>query len=210
MIGRNALLAMLLVLLMLAGCGASEQQTAKATVSKGEPFQAGGEAYMLSEIVHVTEYDTGEKLGYGVIVMMKSASAPVSFSADGGSVKSLIDLTLDDGSGGVYQSTNIAFAANDDSSGYLGYARFEFSLPKGAAFPQTGTFQYTDDSAEKYAVSFAGMEITRTIAGEDTEKPAEDPPEQAQRWGEGEELISSFAEFRVFVQDEDTYAMKNT
>lgn len=191
------------IVLLFAACGANGAKAPKEpeAASSGQAFQAGGDGYMLSEIVRLSGYDTDTQLGYGVIVLMKENSAPVSFSAGGSSVTSLVDVVLDDGSGGVYRSKNIAFVSNDDpGSSYLGVARFEFSLPRDAAFPETGKFHYTGNPAESRALSFAGMEATRTLDEGFTEAPAEDA-----KWDNGVEMATSYPELAVFVADPDTY-----
>ncbi|MHC1771907.1 MAG: hypothetical protein AB9907_09265 [Flexilinea sp.] len=156
-------LLLIAVLIMLSACSTRQTQTVPAAFKQGMSFQAGGSGYLLKEIVRVTDYDTDANLGYGVIVLMENGSAPVIISMSKGdtgfSPKSLIQMTLDDGNGGIYESANIAFKANDDDSIYLGYARFEFSLPKNVNFPKTGTFKYVGDAAEDCTLSFEGMEI---------------------------------------------------
>lgn len=186
--------------LLFAACGGNGAQgPAKEpeAVPSGQAFQVGGDGYMLSEIVRLSGYDTDTQLGYGVIVLMKENSAPVSFAAGGGSVTSLVDVVLDDGSGGFYRSKNIAFVSNDDTaSSYKGIARFEFSLPRDAAFPETGTFHYTGNPAESRALSFAGMEATRTLDEGFTEAPAQDAKTQS-------ETALSYEELAAFVNDPD-------
>lgn len=160
----TVLLACFLAAVMLSGCGENAVQETSDAVSQGA-FNAGGEGYMLSEIVRLSDYDTDGSLGYGVVVLMQSDKAPISFSMDSGnsnsSAKSLIGLTLDNGNGGLYHYSDVSFSLNDKGS-YKGKALFAFLLPKDSEFPTTGTFTYSGSPEEKIVLSFIGMELPKT------------------------------------------------
>jgi hypothetical protein len=155
-----------LLAVMMCSCSANVTQSAE-TAAQGEAFNVGGDGYMLSEIVRLTDYDTNESIGYGVVILMESDTAPISFSKNSGdavsSVQSLIGLTLDAENGGIYDYTDASFSLNEDSGNYKGKAVFKFSLPKDESFPQTGTFTYSGDPVEDIVLSFTGMELPVTV-----------------------------------------------
>ncbi len=152
-----------LLAMILCGCSVNATQSATEAAAQGEAFYAGSDGYMLSEIVRLADYDTDESIGYGVVILMESDTAPISFLKSSGaavsSVQSLIGLTLDAENGDFYNYTDASFSLNEDSSNYKGKAVFKFSLPKSASFPQTGTFTYSGDPAEEISLSFTGMDL---------------------------------------------------
>lgn len=198
-------ISILLTVIMLCACGNSAlQSSGNEAFSQGEPFEAGGEGYMLSEVVRIPGRDTEDAKGYGVIIFMESNTVPISFSIGGNdpvTPTSLIEVTLDDGNGGVYKYANVLFAENDNSD-YAGYAQFEFSLPESAAFPEKGTFIYYGGKKEERALRFEGMEASRIVTSRKSEATAPASP-AATPLPEGEEYASSYAELKVFAADSD-------
>lgn len=185
---------------MHGGCGVSTVQSTTDAVAQGEAFKAGDDSYMLSEIVRLPDYDTNGSIGYGVLILMKSDKAPISFSMSSGnsntSAQSLISLSLK-GSDGEYAYKDLSFSLNEGSD-YKGQALFAFSLPSDIAFPETGTFRYTGDPEEEVTLSFIGMEkpeITET-PGETSDVPettaeAEETPQNGISVTTFEELNSA-------------------
>lgn len=167
---RTGILLLACMAAMLGGCGTTMVQPKTNAVAQGEDFQSGSDSYMLSEIVRLPDYDTQDCVGYGVLILMKSDKAPISFSMNSGnsntSAQSLVSLSLN-GSGEEYTSMDVSFSSNDGGD-YKGKALFAFTLPNNAAFPETGTFRYTGNPTQEIALSFIGMEKP-----EATEEPIE-------------------------------------
>lgn len=167
-----------LLIVMMCGCSVNAAQSATEAATQGQAFNAGGDGYMLSEVVRIADYDTDESIGWGVVILMESDTAPISFSKNSGnavsSAQSLIGLTLDAENGGVYDYADASFSLNGDSDNYKGKAVFAFSLPKNASFPKTGTFTYSGDPAEEIVLSFSDMELPETAetTGETAAAPA--------------------------------------
>lgn len=200
----NTILILFMTIILSACATSVSQPLDNGVISQGEPFSIGGERYMLSEVVRIPGYDTEDTEGYGVIIFMEINTAPVSFSIGGSNPatpKSLIEVTLDDENGSVYKYANVLFAEND-ASNYAGYAQFEFSLPKNAAFPKKGTFIYYGDKKEEQSLIFAGMKATRTISSPKSETVAQASPAAAPL-AKGEKYASSYAELKVFTADSD-------
>lgn len=160
-----ALVLTLTLAVAAIGCGGQAQSNAPAPTAagsgRGDTFQAGGETYMLHKIVRLPDYDTDTTKGYGVVVLKKSNKAPFRFTMNAkgaGTPVSLIDVVLD-GENGVAASKNIVFGLSTDDKRFLGYARFEFSLPSSADFPETGTFVFSGNAKEKHPLRFEGMKI---------------------------------------------------
>ena len=150
---------------MLGGCHITTGQSITDAVAQGEAFQAGGDSYMLSEIVRLPDYDTENGVGYGVVILMKSDEAPISFSMSSENVntsaQSLISLSLN-GSEEEYAYKDITFSLNDGGD-YKGKALFAFTLPGDVSFPETGTFRYTGDPEQEITLSFADMKKPEAV-----------------------------------------------
>ena len=193
-----------LMAVMLVGCGASTVQSTAEAVGRGEAFEAGGEGYMLSEIVRLPDYDTQDGIGYGVLVLMKSDKAPVSFAMSAGnestSAQSLISLALDNGSGVEYAYKDVSFSLNEGGE-YKGKALFAFCLPGDAAFPETGTFRYTGDPPQELALSFSGME--KPEAAQEPEESEEAPvtTAAAEEAPENGVSVTTFDDLKTAAQD---------
>lgn len=190
---------------VLCGCGVNAAQSTMDAAVQGEAFQAGDDSYMLSEVVRLSEYDTDDSLGYGVVILMKSDKAPISFSMSSGnsdsSAQSLIALTLDNGNGGVYADKDVSFSLNEGGN-YKGKALFAFSLPKDADFPEIGTFTYSGDPTEEIGLSFAGLELPETaeISAEANDAQATAAVEESPL-SENEVSVTSFEELKSAAQD---------
>ncbi len=194
---------------MFCGCGVNTAQSkAGAAAKAGEAFQAGNDSYMLSEIVRLPDYDTGDSLGYGVVILMKSDKAPISFSMDSGSssAKSLISLALEDGSGTEYAYKDVSFSLNEGGD-YKGEALFCFTLPADAAFPETGTFTYSGDPVKEIALSFSGMQIPEAAEApaDDTQAAADEPEDSS--LAENVVSVTSFEELKSAAQDKAVKAI---
>ena len=133
-----ALLLAALTALALCACGQGAAQPAH--VAAGETFKMGDETYFLEKWVRCPEYDSDEKVGYGLCFLQVEGIAPIVISSGGYS--SLIDMTLDV-EGGAVSTRNISFIGVEDVEGFAGRVTFEFALDKGAVLPASGTFYHT-------------------------------------------------------------------
>ncbi len=189
---------------MLSGCGATTAQSTTDTVTQGEAFQAGDDSYMLSEIVRLTDYDTQSSIGYGILILMKSDKAPISFSMSSGnsstSAQSLLSLSLDNGSGEEYACKEVSFSLNEGGD-YKGKALFAFSLPNDAAFPETGTFRYTGDPEKEIALSFAGMEKPEVTEAPGETSNVPETTDQAKETPQNGISVTTYEELKSAAKD---------
>lgn len=148
----TACLLTLSMLLLAAGCGASQK-----AYSVKERFELGDDQYALEKWERMSDLDTDSTNGYGICLLIVGQEAPVIMSMGGGQTTSGIDLTLTGDQEEPITAQDIQFAAVENMGDYGVRATFQFSLPKDKELPQQGTLINNSNKEETVSLDLSDL-----------------------------------------------------